>query len=598
VLNAFTVHDDEKFQAGQSILYNGFVRKNRSFHELQIEFSVNFRKNKTSCYFCGHTKKDLCKLPYSRRKRMKLSPHIRLASLLALTMLLFSKVNAQQTDALQPVSESSYDPIAATLDSLVNQNYIQRLSFATGGTQQNNFQPYEVPSYSDEVYAQRISKIQSPMALVYNQQVREYIDMYAQRKRALTERVMGLAQLYFPLFEQTLDNNDLPLEFKYLSIVESALNPVAKSRVGATGLWQFMLQTGKLYNLKVNSYIDERRDPVKSTQAACEYFKNMYAIYHDWLLVIASYNCGAGNVNKAIARSGGKTNFWEISKYLPNETRGYVPAFIAVTYLMNYSAEHNLNAVPPVISFYEADTVLVDQQVSLRDVAEVIDVPLDLLTYLNPLYKRGVIPEADEPQVLRLPTNKINSYLASLDKLYTPQTPDYTASKESPLTDYITRQVKKYHVVKRGEHLYSIADKYNCSINDIKRWNKFKGTKVYKGQRLMVYVSVKEKAQVSNASKKSSVPSAELKSADSALMASKNAITNTSTDSSLKNSDTTGSGNQTTDSHYTWYVVQKGDTLYSIARQYEGTVDEIKSMNNLSTNELKPGTKLKVKVSG
>jgi membrane-bound lytic murein transglycosylase D len=529
---------------------------------------------------------------------MKMSfQYFKKALLHTVMMLLFCTANAQQTAVEPPAAAEAYDPIAATLDSLVSLNYIQRLSFATGGTHQNNFQPYEVPTYSDEVYSQRITKIQSPMALVYNQQVREYIDMYAIRKRGLTERVMGLAQLYFPLFEQTLDQNDLPLEFKYLSIVESALNPVAKSRVGATGLWQFMLQTGKLYNLKVNSYVDERRDPVKSTQAACDYFKNMYSIYHDWLLVIASYNCGAGNVNKAIARSGGKTNFWEISKYLPAETRGYVPAFIAVTYLMNYSMEHNLSAVPPVISFYEADTVMVDQQVSLRDVAELIDVPLDLLSYLNPLYKRGVIPESDEPQVLRLPTNKVNTYLARLDKLFTPDTqPQMVASNESPLTDYITRQVKKYHIVKRGEHLYSIADKYNCSINDIKRWNKFKGTRVYKGQRLMVYVAVKQKAQLSSVPKKTSLPLAEVKPADTVLLASRGA--DTAAAATETRSATTDTADQSQSGKYTWHIVQKGDTLYSIAKRYEGTVDEIKSMNNLNTNELKPGTKLRVKVSG
>lgn len=520
--------------------------------------------------------------------------HIQKASLLVAAMFLFFAGFAQEPASTETSAPANYDPIAATLDSLVNLNYIQRLNFASEGTQQNNFQPYEVPSYSDEVYSARISKIQSPMALVYNQQVREYIDMYALRKRGLTERVMGLAQLYFPLFEQALDQNDLPLEFKYLSIVESALNPVAKSRVGATGLWQFMLQTGKLYNLKVNSYIDERRDPVKSTQAACEYFKNMYSIYHDWLLVIASYNCGAGNVNKAIARSGGKTNFWEISKYLPRETRGYVPAFIAVTYLMNYSTEHNLNAVPPVISFYEADTVMVDQQVSLRDVADVIDVPLDLLSYLNPLYKRGVIPEASEPQVLRLPTNKINAYLANLDKLFTPETqPDFSAGIDEPLTDYITKQIKKYHIVKRGEHLYAIADKYNCSINDIKRWNKFKGTRVYKGQRLLVYVSVKQKVQASAAAK--STAPAETKTSDTALTA----VIENPDGADTSDHSVAQSGNGKTKRRYTWHVVQKGDTLYSIAKRYEGmTVDEIKSINNLNTNELKPGTKLKVKVSG
>jgi membrane-bound lytic murein transglycosylase D len=507
---------------------------------------------------------------------MKLSlHHIKSTSLLAVGLLIFSSGFGQEVKDSDPISPSQpYDPIAATLDSLVNLNYIQRLNFASSATQQNNFQPYEVPTYSEEVYTQRISKIQSPMPLIYNQQVREYIDMYAIRKRGLTERVMGLAQLYFPLFEQTLDQNELPLEFKYLSIVESALNPTAKSRVGATGLWQFMLQTGKLYNLKVNSFIDERRDPVKSTQAACDYFKNMYAIYHDWLLVIASYNCGAGNVNKAIARSGGKTNFWEISKYLPAETRGYVPAFIAVTYLMNYSAEHNLTAVPPVISFFEADTVMVDQQVSLMEVGEVTDVPLDLLTYLNPVYKRGVIPESDELQVLRLPTNKINTYLANVDKLFTPESSDLTSADESSINDYITKQVKKYHVVKRGEYISTIADKYDCTVGDIKRWNKFKGTKLYKGQRLTVYVSVKEKAQPENTASKPAVKP-----------------TTTKKTTSTKTKPTSSAGK------YTWHVVQKGDTLYSIAKQYDYTVDEIKSLNNLNTNTLMPGTKLKIKVS-
>lgn len=504
---------------------------------------------------------------------MIISPHhIKFASLLAVGMFLFTPSFSQEVKEGDPISPNqAYDPIAATLDSLVNLNYIQRLNFASSGTQENNFQPYEIPTYSEEVYTQRIAKIQSPMALVYNQQVREYIDMYAIRKRGLTERVMGLAQLYFPLFEQTLDQNDLPLEFKYLSIVESALNPTAKSRVGATGLWQFMLQTGKLYNLKVNSFIDERRDPVKSTQAACDYFKNMYAIYHDWLLVIASYNCGAGNVNKAIARSGGKTNFWEISRYLPAETRGYVPAFIAVTYLMNYATEHNLTAVPPVISFYEADTVMVDQEVSLAEVGEITDVPLDLLSYLNPVYKRGVIPESDELQVLRLPTNKINTYIANSDKLFTPETPDFGAD-ESPLADYITKQVKKTHVVKKGENIGIIADKYDCTVGDIKRWNKFKGTKLYKGQRLIVYVEVKQKATEENASVKPA----------SAKSSTSKKTTSTKTKS---------------DGKYTYHTVQKGDTLYSIAKQYDHTVDEIKSLNNLNTNRLMPGTKLKIKVS-
>ncbi|HNP47585.1 MAG TPA: lytic transglycosylase domain-containing protein, partial [Bacteroidia bacterium] len=347
------------------------------------------------------------------------------ASLLGSVMLCCSlQVVAQDENPVleQALANGSYDPIAATLDSLVNLNYIARLNGSASGTESvSNFQPSEIPSYADDIYRKRIEKIQTPIPLAYNSQVQEYINMYAMRKRGLTERVMGLANLYFPLYEQIFDQQGLPLEFKYLSIVESALNPTAVSRVGATGLWQFMLSTGKLYKLKVNSYLDERRDPVKSTMAAAQYFKDMYSIYNDWLLVIAAYNCGAGNVNRAIARSGGKKTFWEISPYLPRETRGYVPAFIAVTYLMNYSSEHNLTSVPPMISYFEADTVMVDRKMQLKDIADAINVPVELLSYLNPMYKKGVIPDGDEPMTLRLPTNKINTYIASIDNIYQQQ---------------------------------------------------------------------------------------------------------------------------------------------------------------------------------
>jgi membrane-bound lytic murein transglycosylase D len=241
---------------------------------------------------------------------------------------------------------------------------------------------------------------------------------------------------------------------------------------------------------------------------------------------------------------------------------------------MNYATEHNLTAVPPVISFYEADTVMVDQEVSLTEIGEITDVPLDLLTYLNPVYKRGVIPESDELQVLRLPTNKINTYIANSDKLFTPETPDFASGDESPLADYITKQVKKTHVVKRGETIGMIADKYNCTVSDIKRWNKFKGSKLYKGQRLTVYCisTSKKRSQRSTASKPA--PSQHL-------------LRRKLRQQKLKLHD----------GKYTWHVVQKGDTLYSIAKQYDHTVDEIKSLNNLNTNRLMPGTKLKIKVS-
>ena len=516
------------------------------------------------------------------------------ASLALVMVLMFFNTATAQPDSCA----TNYDPIAAALDSLVNQNFIQRLNFATAGSQvESNFQPREIPVYKDEVYASRISKMQTPIALTYNQQVREYIDLYAVKKRALTERVMGLSNLYFPLFEQILDKNDIPLEFKYLSIVESALNPIAKSRVGATGIWQFMLQTGKLYKLKVNSYIDERKDPVKATEAACQYFKDMYNIYHDWLLVIAAYNCGANNVNKAIVRSGGKMTFWEISRYLPRETRGYVPAFIAVTYVMNHTVEHNLNAVPPVISFFEADTVLVNKKVALRDVATIVDVPLDLLTYLNPVYKKGIIPDGDESYELRLPSNKINTYLANEDKIAGVQSDAALAMDDGSLSDpldYIAKTIKVYHTVKRGERLSTIADKYNCTMADLKRWNKIKGKSVYRGQKLAIYTTIRQRTESrSDIAKNTDATD----NKDTALTKATDSTAQPSTAGETKTGVETASKNPVSSQKVIWHVVQPGDTLWSIAQQYGGvTVKDLKNMNNLKSNALRPGTKLKIKL--
>lgn len=499
-----------------------------------------------------------------------------ISSLFAAMMISFySSTNAQIINE-QANIQIGYDPISATLDSLVNLTYVQRLHLNESANS-NNFKPFEVPSYSAEIYRKRIEKIQTPIPLCYNSQVQEYISMYGMKKRALTERVMGLSGLYFPLYEQILDQQGLPLEFKYLSIVESALNPMAVSRVGATGLWQFMLGTGKLYKLKINSFIDERRDPEKATLAACQYFKDMYAIYHDWLLVIAAYNCGAGNVNRAIARSGGKKTFWEICSFLPKETRGYVPAFIAVTYLMSYPSEHNLIAVPPVISFYDADTVMTDQQVSLKKVADAINVPYEILSYLNPIYKRGIIPESDEPMALRLPSNKINTYLANIANIYKPEENVSFASLTSNDNfdeGQSDRLVKKFHSVKKGEHLSSIANRYNCTVNDLKTWNRLKGTKLSAGQKLTVYVFARGK---------------------SVKVAGKTEVKKETVAMAGKKSDT---GNSKNDSKLVWHTVQPGDSLWKIAQSYEGvTVEQIKELNNLHSNDLKVGTKLKVVVN-
>lgn len=539
------------------------------------------------------------------------------ALLIALMFSIIGKASAQSGQENSPTSVvSNDDPISSMLDSLATLSYIQRITFATAESQPNtSFQPNEVPTYADDIYRKRIQKIQTPIPLTFNSEVKQYIDMYALRKRALTERVMGLSNLYFPLYEQILDQQGLPLEFKYLSIVESALNPTAVSRVGATGLWQFMLATGKLYNLKVNSFIDERRDPAKATLAACQYFKNMYDIYHDWLLVIAAYNCGAGNVNKAIARSGGKTTFWEISPYLPRETRGYVPAFIAVTYLMNYSSEHNLTAVPPVISYFEADTVMVDQKISLREVADATNLPVELISYLNPIYKKGIIPDGDESYVLRLPSNKINNYLANIENIFKSSEPDPTAmvteddgSSLDPAT-YVSKVIKKYHTVKRGEHMASIANRYSCTSQDLKRWNKLGSTKLHSGQKLMVLVTTKQKVEQKASAKTAASGASPVIKLTSASVTKKEDTTVTASVASNQNSDSiapsggvdsvSDSKAGLTNSKMVYHIVQPGDTLWNIAQRYTGvTVEELKAINQLNSNELKPGTKLKVIIGG
>lgn len=515
-----------------------------------------------------------------------------LITVLTLSAFSFSLKAQVVSPAETSPPNDNYDPIVATLDSLVNQNYIQRLNFASSGDDaSNDFKPFDIPSYSDAVYRSRMAKIQSPIELTYNSQVRDYIDMYAIRKRQLTARVLGLTNLYFPLFEQVLDQQGLPLELKYLSIVESALNPAAVSRCGATGLWQFMFNTGRLYNLKVNSYIDERRDPEKATYAACQYFKNMYEIYHDWLLVIAAYNCGPGNVNRAIVRSGGKTSFWEISPYLPRETRGYVPAFIAVTYLMNYTAEHNIVAVPPVISYYEADTVYIDNKASFAQIASALDMPVELLQYLNPIYKKNIIPDGDDSYVLRLPTNKITAFLNNCDKICPAPNSQMGMSNDGDSSDptmFISRVVKKYHIVKSKETLTSISSKYSCSMSEIKRWNKMKGSHLFKGQKLLVYANIYEKAE----------PRAKANS-DSQNVSQGEKNSNPAQPTSTDTTKKTDNAPEGSSAKIIFHVVAPGDTLWNIAHRYDVSVEKLKEINNLNdTDPLKPGTKLKVAVNG
>ena len=274
------------------------------------------------------------------------------------------------------------------------------------------------PVYSKEDYIARLLRLPNVMEMVYNDVVQKFIDRYSGRLRQSISYMLGASNFYIPIFEEALEAYQLPLELKYLPIIESALNPNAISRAGAGGLWQFMIGTGKQYGLQVNSLVDERRDPVKSSYAAARYLSDLYKIFGDWNLVIAAYNCGPENINKAIRRSNGEKDYWQIYPYLPKETRGYVPAFIAANYIMTYYSLHNICPMSTRLPA-KTDTVMVNKNVHLQQVAEVVGINIDLLRSLNPMYRRDIIPGATEPYALRLPLTEVGKFIDLQDSVYT-----------------------------------------------------------------------------------------------------------------------------------------------------------------------------------
>lgn len=515
-------------------------------------------------------------------------------------------VYSQKTSFVPDTSQSAFefikdDFIAASLDSMANLTYFEGFECATEEELKNvfGFDPGYLPVYADSVYYNRLKKLNaaSPIDLTYNQYVREYIDMYAMKKRGLMQRVMGMAQIYFPMFEEQLDRFDMPLELKYLAIVESALNPVAKSRVGATGLWQFMYGTGKAYNLNVSSLVDDRRDPLKSTIAACEHMNDLYKIYDDWLLVLAAYNSGAGNVNKAIRRSGGKNTFWEIRPFLPLETRGYVPAFIAVNYVMAYAAEHNLKAVQPLYHHYDIDTVIVKDVLSFNQISTQLNIPIEEIEFLNPAYKARIIPATNEnTYVLRLQKQYIPNFVNNEAQLYAYRAQS-EMEKEQILTLTKTVSQAEYHKVKRGESLGLISGKYKCSVNDLKRWNKLRSTNIQIGQRLVVRpereieLPMAKKTSVPPVSVAKAVvnnPKQEGKSSELAEVVDnspgKNADTNVVAES--KNIS------QITRTENVYHKVKPGETLSQLAEKYNTSISRIRVWNNIKGNNINSGVDL------
>lgn len=475
--------------------------------------------------------------------------------------------------------------MSAQIDSLLNLWYIKQSVRANGDKQLE--MPNEGISYSDSIYAKRLAEIPSIVPLSYNKEVRSYIEMYCVRKRKLAGIILGLSKYYFPMYEEIMEQNGVPQELKYLSIIESALNPNAVSCVGATGLWQFMFSTGRMYGLQVNTFIDARKDPVRSTHAAARYLKDLHKIFNDWTLAIAAYNCGPGNVSKAIRRAGGKTDFWQIYYFLPKETRGYVPAYIAATYMMNYYDKHNINIVPiamPLIT----DTVMVSKEIHLQQVAAVLNMPIEELRTLNPQYKRDIIPAYKDSYPLLLPPLKAVEFATLHDSIHnynyatyftSMQVVDIESQNNNPALN-VSRLKKNTHLVKYGETLSSISKKYGVSINELKYLNKIRGKQVSPGRQLVVGFSPIEKklAKGTNDTIKKAF-----------VAVDSNNSTRPIIDSTFKKNVAS------IPLRFYYYKVLQGDTIWSIAKKFRGITHlDILNNNKLKEGHIEPGQVLKI----
>jgi membrane-bound lytic murein transglycosylase D len=414
--------------------------------------------------------------------------------------------------------------------------------------------------FSDSVYMQRLYDLPTVMELSYNSVVRSYIEMYTKKRRELVSYMLSLGEYYYPMFEEALDRYDLPLELKYLPVIESALNPIAVSRMGATGLWQFMLQTGKLYKLEVNSLVDERRDPYKATEAAARYLNDLYQIYEDWNLVIAAYNCGPGNVNKAIARSGGKRDYWDIYYKLPRETRGYVPAFIAANYVMNYYDEHRICPQESSNDFIALDTVHVTDEVHFKQISAVLDIPIDQIRRYNPQFKRDIIPGNHKSYALVLPTQEVYAFISNKDEIVNHNKSLYLTHRKqtlNSLNDGLASNgnvLNTYYRVKKGDTLGAIARRNGTTVSRLQQMNGMKSTKLSIGRRLIVRQTAQPIAVV-------------------------------------EKNETTAGG----EIKKTYYRIRKGDTLGAIARRNRTTVAQLQSMNGMRSTRLSIGENIVVK---
>lgn len=422
------------------------------------------------------------------------------------------------------------------------------------------YEPVDYPELSTDTLKARLNRLnaKTPFNIEYNSSLESVIKSYLKNRRTSMAKLMALSDYYFPLFEESLDNYNIPLEVKYLAIVESALKPRARSRVGATGLWQFMFGTGKEYGLNVSSYVDERSDPVKSTEAASKYLAKLYEIFGDWDLALAAYNSGPGNVTKAIRRSGGYENYWNIRPHLPRETAGYLPAFLATMYIFEYAEEHGFQKDRPQYHYVETDTIRVKQMITLDQVSELVGVPMEELQFLNPSYKLDIIPFIkDENYTLRLPREAVGKFVTNEKAIYAYVEEEFK-KREKPLPQFFEADTKIRYRVRSGDYLGKIARRYGVRVSQIKRWNGLRSNNIRVGQRLTIF----PRKPVVN-------------STSNSVNAKPKTVVNTE-------------GKST-------YKVKKGDSLWSISQKFPGvSVQNIKDWNGISGKNLKIGMTLVV----
>ena len=485
------------------------------------------------------------------------------------------------------------DNMAACVDSmwmkeLANLDLFDELTLDIQNIDVDQKVDFDLPT---DLLKERLKKLdeKSPFNIEYNVGLENVIKSFLKNRKKGFERLMGISQYYFPMFEESLAAQNIPLEIKYLAVVESALNPRAVSKMGATGLWQFMYQTGKQYNLNIDTYVDERSDPLKASKAATQYMKNMYAIFGDWDLVLASYNTGPGNVAKAIRRSGGKQNYWNIRPYLHKETQGYLPAFLATMYIFEYHKEHGIVPNKAVANHFATDTISIKQKMSFKQISDLLDVPIAQLQFLNPSYKRDVVPFiTGKEHFLRLPIDKISRFVSNEEKIYAYL--NYEDSfREKPFTSNTaiasnsssSNGKVKYYKVKRGDTLGKISQNNGVTVSEIKKWNNLRTNNVPLGRKLKIYKEIEVEEAVAVVEKKSlkaepstdkivqtTVPSNGKKYIDEKIVINKDVVK--------------------------IHKVKRGDNIGAIANKYDVSIADVKKWNKLKSNNIGAGSNLKI----